>query len=66
MSEILIEIHTFSFKKMQLKMLFGKCRLFCLSLNALNIFVDGNILAGASDIQGISMLPLNIQICYFI
>ena len=36
-SEILIEIHTFSFKKMHLKMSSGKWRPFCLSLNVLNI-----------------------------
>ena len=34
-SEILMEIHTFSFKKMHLKMLSGKWRPFCLSLNVL-------------------------------
>ena len=34
-SEILIKIHTFSFKKMHLKMLSGKCRPFCLVLNVL-------------------------------
>ena len=34
-SEILIEIHTFSFKKMHLKILSGKCRPFCLGLNVL-------------------------------
>ena len=34
-SEILIEIHTFSFKKMHLKMTSAKWRLFCLSLNVL-------------------------------
>ena len=34
-SEILIEIHTFSFKKIYLKMLSGKWRLFCLGLNVL-------------------------------
>ena len=32
-SEILIEIHTFSFKKMHLKMSSGKWRPFCLGLN---------------------------------
>ena len=32
-SEILIEIHTFSFKKMHLKMSSAKWRLFCLGLN---------------------------------
>ena len=34
-NEILIEIHTFSFKKMCLKMSFGKWRPVCLSLNQL-------------------------------
>ena len=32
-SEILIEIHTFLFKKMHLKMSSGKCRPFCLGLS---------------------------------
>ena len=35
-SEIFIEIPIFSFKKMPLKMLSGKCRPFCLGLNVLN------------------------------
>ena len=35
-SEILIEIYTFSFKKIDLKMSFGKSRPFCLGLNMLN------------------------------
>ena len=34
-SEMLIEIHTFSFKKINLKMLSGKWRPFCLGLNVL-------------------------------
>ena len=34
-SEILIKIHTFSFKKMYLKMSSGKWRSFCLGLNVL-------------------------------
>ena len=34
-SEILIEIYTFSFTKIDWKMLSGKCRPFCLSLNVL-------------------------------
>ena len=34
-SEILIEIHTYSFKKLHLKMSSGKWRVFCLSLNVL-------------------------------
>ena len=37
-SEILSEIHTFSFKKMHLKMSSGKCRPFCLGLNVLKMF----------------------------
>ena len=35
-SENLSDIHTFSFNKMHLKMLFGKWRPFCLGLNVLN------------------------------
>ena len=35
-SEILIEIHTFSFKKIHLKMSSGKWRPFCLGLNVLS------------------------------
>ena len=34
-SEILIEIHTFSFNKMHLNMAFAKWRQFCLDLNVL-------------------------------
>ena len=34
-NEILIKIHTFSFKKMHLKLLSGKCRPSCLGLNVL-------------------------------
>ena len=34
-SEILIEIHTLSLKKMHLKMSSGKCRPFCSGLNGL-------------------------------
>ena len=34
-SEMFIEIHTFSFKKIHLKMSSGKCRPFCLGLNVL-------------------------------
>ena len=35
-SEILIKIHTFSFKKMHFKMLSGRWQPFCLGLNVLN------------------------------
>ena len=37
-SEILIKIHTFSFKQMHLKMLSGKWQTFCLGLNVLKHF----------------------------
>ena len=37
-SGILIEILTFSFKKMHLKMSSGRCRPFCLCLNVLNVW----------------------------
>ena len=36
-SEILMEIHTFSFRKMHLKMPLGKCRSFCLDINVLTV-----------------------------
>ena len=43
-SEILIETHTFSFKKIRLKMLSGKRRPFCLSLNVLRqLFVQASM-----------------------
>ena len=35
--EMLIEIHTFSFKKIHLKMSSGKCQPFCLGLNVLRV-----------------------------
>ena len=38
-SEILVAIHSFSFKKMHLKMSSGKWRPFCLGLNVLNTIV---------------------------
>ena len=40
-SEILIQIHTFSFKKMHLKMSSAKWRPFCLGLNVLRHCVSG-------------------------
>ena len=42
-SEILIEIYIFSFKKMNLKMLSGKWRPFCLCLNVLSNCLDACI-----------------------
>ena len=44
-SEILIKIHTFSFKKMHLKMS-GKWRPFCLGLNVLQALDDGSKVVG--------------------
>ena len=35
-NEIFITIHTFSFKKIHFKMVYGKCQPFCFSLNVLN------------------------------
>ena len=40
-SEILIKIQTFSFKKMYLKMLSGKCQPFCFGLNVLKLGLYG-------------------------
>ena len=41
-SEIFIEIHTLSFKKMHLKTLSGKWRPFCLGLNVLNSYISSS------------------------
>ena len=41
-SEIVIEIYIFSFKEMHLKMSSGKWHPFCLGLNVLNIYLQGN------------------------
>ena len=50
-SEMLIEIHKFSFKKIHLKMSSGKWRPFCLGLNVLNM--AGRICECTDSIQGI-------------
>ena len=50
-SEILSKIHTFSFKKIHLKMSSGKCRPFCLGLNELNWAVPNHNTAQDSIIQ---------------
>ena len=60
-SEILIEIYTFSFKKIHLKMLSGKCRFFCLGLNVLKVKYPemiGSMLMeqGAYTIVGLPLL----------
>ena len=46
-SEISIEIHTFSFKEMHLKMSSGKWRPFCLSLNVLRSLCELSVLIDA-------------------
>ena len=47
-SEILIEIHTFSFKKMHFKMSSGKWRPFCLSLSVLtHLCIQDNLFSKA-------------------
>ena len=43
-SEILSEIHTFSFKKMHLKMSSGRWRPFCLGLNVLSVITSEYII----------------------
>ena len=48
-SEILSEIHTFSIKKMHLKMSSGKCRPFCLGFNVLR--ANTEIMPAASQCQ---------------
>ena len=47
-NEILIDIHTLSFKKMHLKMSSGKCRPFCLGHNVL---IDGTVLHIPSNVS---------------
>ena len=42
-SKLLFEIHTFSFKKIHLKISSGKWRPFCLGLNILHWSVDGRV-----------------------
>ena len=42
-SEILIKIHTFSLKKIHLKISSGKCQPFCLGLNVLNSVVTSSV-----------------------
>ena len=46
--DILIEIHTFLFKKMHLKRAFGKWRPFCSGLNELNCNVEHAVFTWAS------------------
>ena len=50
-SEILIKIHTFSFKKIHLKLSSGKWRPFCLSLNVLIYISRGHYYIGIISFQ---------------
>ena len=64
LNEILIEIHTFSFKKIQLKMSFGKWRPFCLGLNVLKD-ENGTLITDGGDIAntpGVAMETGSSQI----
>ena len=49
-SEILIEIHTFSFTKMHLKMSSGKWQPFCLGLNMFTPGLEGGSLSDVSSV----------------
>ena len=51
-NEILIENHTFSFKKIHLKMSSGKWRPFCLGLNVLNGYIPNHMIPNLYDIWG--------------
>ena len=72
-SEILIEIHTFSFKKMHFETLSGKWRPFCLSLKCVNSIISACTLClNASQfrytVRGkllMSLLLLSYYILYF-
>ena len=51
-NEILIEICTFSFKKIHLKMPSGKWQPFCLGVNVLTLFLHGNsLLFGNTNVE---------------
>ena len=56
-SEILIQIHTFSNKKMHLKMSSGKCRPFCLGLNVLTMFQNIMIITITFQVFAWNMEP---------
>ena len=66
-SETLSEIHTFSFKKMGLKMSSGKCRPFCLGLNVLMGLMWSKCVAQGvlkmSDLFGITPMPEPVLSC---
>ena len=50
-NEIISEIHTFSFKKIQLKMSSVKWRPFCVCLNVLNIMSDTQLCENKMEVQ---------------
>ena len=59
-NEILIEIYTFSFKKMHLKMSSAKCRLFCLGFNVLKTRTpSSNAFTGLATSKDLSMAMSN-------
>ena len=58
LSEVVIEIHTFSFKKIDLKISSGKWRPFCLSFNVLNM-----LLFSVEHADSISILWLGCCLC---
>ena len=60
LSEILIKIHTFSFRKMHLKMSSGKWQPFCLALNVLTDDVCGIIWGGFYK-NGLTWIPAFIS-----
>ena len=59
-SEILIEIHTFSVKKMHLKMSAAKRRPFCLGLNAIN---KHYVLPYKECFQGVMISDMVQEVC---
>ena len=60
-TEILIEIHTFSNKKMHLKISSGKCRPFCLGLNVLTFVNDTELLVSLREIWYRKKLHIRIS-----
>ena len=65
-SEILIKIHTFSFKKMHLKMLSGKWRPFCLGLNVLTQYCTQHCNNNDRAFSKLLTCPKDYTICIHI
>ena len=72
-NEILIGIHTFSFKKIHLKMSFAKWRPFCLGLNELMwewcarvCYCMVNFLQNSHDKHTIAHLSNTVNVCLFV